>query len=153
MGCGFCDVPRVGPGKNATFYDLTGQVLAAVGLHPEVTETRRLNVHVARMGEPTWNPVVLDLGKWLHTHMNDTYNVHPVVSTMMPKRNEWLKTFVHTWMRMKNRLYHGEAGLQISINSTRDDQRESMFNGNACSLAEIGRVGTIGLWQTGKQKV
>ena len=24
MGCEFCDVPQVGSGRNATFYDLTG---------------------------------------------------------------------------------------------------------------------------------
>lgn len=140
MGCTFCDVPKVGPGKNATFYDLTGQILAAVKLHPEITETKRLNVHFARMGEPTWNPHVLDCGKWLHTHMNDTYHIHPVVSTMMPKRNEWLKTFIHNWMRLKNRLYHGEAGLQLSINSTDPKERDTMFRGNASSLDQIARI-------------
>lgn len=140
MGCRFCDVPKVGPGKNATFYDLTGQILAAVKLHPEITETKRLNVHFARMGEPTWNPHVLDCGKWLHTHMNDTFHVHPVVSTMMPRRNEWLKVFIHTWMRLKNRVYHGEAGLQLSINSTDPSERDEMFSRNACSLDEIARI-------------
>ena len=140
MGCEFCDVPKVGPGKNASFYDLTGQILAAVQLHPEITETKRLNVHFARMGEPTWNPHVLDCGKWLHTHLNDTYHIHPVVSTMMPKRNEWLRLFIHTWMRMKNRLYHGEAGLQLSINSTNPVERDNMFRHNACSLDGIARI-------------
>jgi hypothetical protein len=47
---------------------------------------------------------------------------------MMPKRNEWLKTFIHTWMRMKNRLLQGEAGLQLSINSTIDLKRDDLFN-------------------------
>lgn len=140
MGCEFCDVPRVGPGRNATFYDLTGQIIAAIRLHPEIETTKRLNVHFARMGEPTWNPHVLDCGKWLHTHMNDTFHVHPVVSTMMPKNNEWLKTFIHTWMRMKNRLYGGEAGLQLSINSTDPLERDRMFRKNACSLDGIARI-------------
>jgi 23S rRNA (adenine2503-C2)-methyltransferase len=140
MGCEFCDVPKVGPGRNATFYDLTGQILSVLKLHPDVTETKRLNVHFARMGEPTWNPAVLDCGKWLHTHMNDTYNVHPVVSTMMPKRNEWLKLFIHNWMRIKNRVYDGNAGLQLSINSTDPHEREKMFRGNACSLDQIARI-------------
>lgn len=140
MGCEFCDVPKVGPGRNATFHDLTGQILCALKLHPEIERSKRLNVHFARMGEPTWNPHVLDCAKWLHTHLNDTYSVHPVVSTMMPKRNEWLKVFIHTWMRIKNRLYHGNAGLQLSINSTDPAERNRMFRGNACSLDEIARV-------------
>jgi 23S rRNA (adenine2503-C2)-methyltransferase len=140
MGCEFCDVPKVGPGKNVSFYDLTGQILSAVKLHPEITGTKRLNVHFARMGEPTWNPNVLDCGKWLHTHMNDTFHVHPVVSTMMPRRNIWLKTFIHNWMRMKNRLYDGNAGLQLSINSTSQKERDRMFRNNASTFSEISRI-------------
>ena len=137
MNCTFCDVPKVGPGINGTFDDLVEQVLKGISLHPEITHTDRLNVHFARMGEPTFNPNVLDCTKWLKTHVDPEYRVHPVVSTMMPKRNIWLKTFIHTWMRMKNRLYGGEAGLQLSINSTNEEERTKMFSGNACSLIEI----------------
>lgn len=140
MGCAFCDVPKVGPGKNATVDDLIRQVLTGIKLHPEVQTTKRLNIHFARMGEPTWNPNVLDATKWFKTHIDPEYRIHPVVSTMMPKRNEWLKTFVHTWMRMKNRLLGGEAGLQISINSTDEVERDFMFNGNAHTLEGIARI-------------
>ena len=140
MGCTFCDVPKVGPGKNASFNDLIKQVLTGIKLHPEIESTKRLNVHFARMGEPTWNPNILDATKWLKTHIDPEYKIHPVVSTMMPKRNEWLKTFIHTWMRMKNRLLHGEAGLQLSINSTNENERNIMFNNNASSLEEISKI-------------
>jgi len=140
MGCPYCDVPRVGPGRNVTFDDLVRQVLTGIKLHPEVEFTKRLNIHFARMGEPTWNPNVLDAAKWFHTHLDPEYHVHPVVSTIMPRRNEWLKTFIHTWIRIKNRLYRGNAGLQISINSTNEKEREQAFNGNALSLEGIARV-------------
>jgi len=140
MGCTFCDVPRVGPGRNATLHDLQQEVLAGLHLHPEVAVTRRLNVHYARMGEPTWNPNVLDHARWLKSHVDPEYRTHPVVSTMMPKRNEWLKTFIHAWMRIKNRVFHGEAGLQLSINSTNEEERTKMFNGNAMSLLGISRI-------------
>jgi 23S rRNA (adenine2503-C2)-methyltransferase len=140
MGCEFCDVPKVGPGKNATYKDLIKQILTGIWLHPEVKTTKRLNIHFARMGEPTWNPNVLDATKWAKEHIDSEYHIHPVVSTMMPRRNEWLRTFIHTWMRIKNRLLAGEAGLQLSINSTNEDERKRMFNGNACSLAEIANV-------------
>ena len=140
MRCTFCDVPRVGPGRNATQQDLIRQVLTGIKLHPEVTTTKRLNIHFARMGEPTWNPNVLDATKWLKTHIDPEYHIHPVVSTMMPRRNEWLKTFIHTWMRIKNRLLQGEAGLQLSINSTDERERTEMFGGCACSLEEIARI-------------
>jgi len=140
MKCNFCDVPLVGPGKNATLKDLIKQVLTGIKLHPEVPTTKRLNIHFARMGEPTWNPNVLDATKWLKTHVDPEYKIHPVVSTMMPRRNEWLKTFIHTWMRIKNRLLGGEAGLQLSINTTDEIVRHKMFNGNAHSLEEIARI-------------
>ncbi len=140
MGCSFCDVPEVGPGKNATFYDLTGQILTVLRSHPEVTNSKRLNIHFARMGEPTWNPAVLDCAKWIKDHINPEYTSHPVVSTMMPSRNEWLKLFIHTWMRIKNRIYGGEAGLQLSINSTDEQERRDMFHGNALSLPNIAKT-------------
>lgn len=140
MGCEFCDVPKVGPGKNATFGDLTGQILTALTLPGAPNHTDRLNIHFARMGEPTWNPAVLDCGKWAAEHLADSYNPHPVVSTMMPRKNEWLKTFVHSWMRIKNRVYRGNAGLQLSINSTDEAERERMFSGNACTIAEISEI-------------
>lgn len=140
MGCKFCDVPKVGPGKNATMNDLVKQVLTGIKLHPEVQTTKRLNIHFARMGEPTWNPNVLDATKWFKTHIDPEYKIHPVVSTMMPKRNEWLKTFIHTWMRMKNRLLQGEAGLQISVNSTSETERATMFSGNCHTLEGIARI-------------
>lgn len=140
MGCRFCDVPKVGPGKNATEQDLIRQVLTGITLHPEVEWTKRLNIHFARMGEPTWNPSVLDATKWLKTHIDPEYRIHPVVSTMMPRRNVWLRTFIHTWMRIKNRLLKGEAGLQLSINSTDESERDEMFCGSACTLEDIGRI-------------
>lgn len=145
MGCTFCDVPKVGPGKNATYHDLIRQALVGIYLHPEIRNTKHLNIHFARMGEPSWNPNVLDAAKWMKEHLDPEFHVHPVVSTMMPRKNEWLQTFVHAWMRIKNRTYGGNAGLQISVNSTNEEERGVMFNGNACTFLEMSRIlsGTI----------
>jgi 23S rRNA (adenine2503-C2)-methyltransferase len=140
MNCTFCDVPKVGPGKNATLYDMQSMILEGLFTHPEVTSSKRLNIHYARMGEPTWNPEVLDHAKWLKDHIDPEYNVHPVVSTMMPRKNIWLKTFIHNWMRLKNRVYRGNAGLQLSINSTNEVERAEMFSGNALYLNEIAKI-------------
>lgn len=140
IGCNFCDVPKVGPGKNATFKDLIKQVLTGIKLHPEIQFTKRLNIHFARMGEPTFNPNVLDATKWFKEHLDHEFKIHPVVSTMMPKNNEWLKTFIHTWMRIKNRLLQGEAGLQLSINSTCENERNLMFNNKVLKLEQIAKI-------------
>ena len=45
MACTFCDAPKVGPGINATYYDLINQIKEAINLHPEVIGTERLNIH------------------------------------------------------------------------------------------------------------
>jgi len=140
MGCKFCDVPKVGPGKNATAQDLVDEVNIALSLHPEITWTERLNIHFARMGEPTWNKDVLKAAIIFNNNLNPAFHVHPVVSTMMPHKNRDLEDFIKAWMFIKNELYAGNAGLQLSINSTDEMERSIMFNGNACTLTEIQSV-------------
>ena len=146
MGCKFCDVPKVGKGLNATLNDLSEQVAQALLLHPEVEATKRLNVHYARMGEPTWNDNVLEHAKLLLKQVRPYIgrsHVHPVVSTMLPKNNKNLIPFLQEWCEIKNYTYRGSAGLQFSINSTDNDQRSEMFSGNALSLEEISEIGKL----------
>lgn len=148
MDCLFCDVPKVGKGLNATYNDMLDQIKLAIAQHPEITNTRRLNIHFARMGEPTFNDNVLDVASCLHRNIFDFWSgcgtVHPVVSTMLPKNNTNLRKFLHIWtLDIKNNLYDGEAGLQFSINSTDDNQRQEMFSGNSLTLKEIS---DIALW-------
>jgi 23S rRNA (adenine2503-C2)-methyltransferase len=140
MNCNFCDVPMVGPGHNATLNDLLKQVLCGMSLHPEVKTSQRLNIHFARMGEPTWNPHVITAAISLKYMLCKHYHVHPVVSTMMPKKNKNLFSFLYSWMNVKNNTYNGEAGLQLSINSTDPFQRREMFGDHAHSLYEISSM-------------
>jgi 23S rRNA (adenine2503-C2)-methyltransferase len=142
MGCKFCDVPKVGKGLNATYHDMLNQILLGLELHTEIIGTKRLNIHFARMGEPTFNGNVLDVASCLKRNIYDfwanTKTVHPVVSTMMPKNNNKLSRFLDIWCNdIKNKLYKGEAGLQLSINSTNDEQRDDMFCRNSLSLEQI----------------
>jgi len=140
MGCTFCDVPKVGPGRNATRADLVDQVMTGLSLHPEVERTDRLNIHFARMGEPTWNRAILDATFDIHRRIGNTHRIHPVVSTMMPRHNKHLERFIAGWMMLKNDMLDGEAGLQLSINSTSEAERENMFGDSACMLDTIGRI-------------
>ncbi len=126
MGCKFCDVPLVGPGINVSRDDIIRQVLCAMSLELEVEYSNRINIHFARMGEPTWNKDVLKAT----TKLNDMFltgapdsKFHPVVSTMMPKDNRNLTDFLHSWLLIKNNILEGEAGLQLSINTTDEDIR------------------------------
>jgi 23S rRNA (adenine2503-C2)-methyltransferase len=143
MGCRFCDVPKVGPGINATKDDLINQVLTGLSLHPEVQSTKRLNIHYARMGEPSWNWAVVESAKEIRKAIFPVLGrslVHPVVSTMMPRANKNLSEFINAWMDVKNDTYRGDAGLQISVNSTNEDERRDMFRGSALTLKEIAAI-------------
>lgn len=146
MNCKFCDVPKVGKGRNATYNDLIGQITTALSMHPEITLTKRLNVHFARMGEPSWNNEVLQCARDIRMAVRPYVGrslVHPVVSTMLPKANKNLIPFLQEWVEIKNYYYRGCAGLQFSINSTDDAQREYLFSGNSLSLSEISEIGKL----------
>lgn len=147
MNCKFCDVPKVGKGINATYDDLVYQISTCLSLHRDVKHTKRLNVHFARMGEPTWNECVLMVTDEMHSELNWRLGdslIHPVVSTMMPKHNEKLLRFLTEWMYLKNEVYKGDAGLQLSINSTSDVERDIMFSKNTLNLDEI--AGMVDCW-------
>jgi len=142
MGCKFCDVPKVGPGRNATKQDMIDEVLSALEAHPEIKDTKRLNIHFARMGEPTWNPKVIEaaveMRRMARMHFGHNVLIHPVVSTMLPANNAKLDDFLHDWaQRVKNEAYDGDAGLQFSINSTDDEQRRYLFSGSSLTLGQI----------------
>jgi 23S rRNA (adenine2503-C2)-methyltransferase len=51
-----------------------------------------------------------------------------------------LTKFLNEWIEIKNYDYRGDAGLQLSINSTSDEARREMFSGNSLVLADISAV-------------
>lgn len=143
MKCKFCDCPKYGFHGNTSLDDLCHEIITLIS-GESTTETDRFNVHFARMGEPSFNPNVLDFAQYyLRRIVNDNIiakTIHPVVSTMLPKNNPQLENFILKWCYIKNEVYHGEAGLQFSINSTDDEQRNDQFNGMSLSLAEISEL-------------
>ena len=57
------------------------------------------------------------------------------------KRNKKLVEFLHKWCYIKNEFYKGDAGLQFSINTTNDEERNYLFSGSSLSLGEISEIG------------
>jgi 23S rRNA (adenine2503-C2)-methyltransferase len=117
---------------------MVAQVHAAMALHPEI-EHGRINLHFARMGEPTWNQDVLKTTNGLRRSLCPSFKFHSVVSTMMPARNNGLAAFLNKWMWMKADA-GGDAGLQISVNSTDEVERVKMFGNNAHMLQTISEM-------------
>lgn len=97
-----------------------------------------------REWEPTFNENVLEFTSKMLRPLASSYikakTIHPVVSTMLPKSNKRLEEFILKWCDIKNEEYNGEAGLQFSINSTDDEQRNDQFNGMSLSLDEISAL-------------
>lgn len=147
MDCRFCDVPIVGYHGNNTAEEMNDQVVYAlqyVKARKLFTNnhTERLNIHYARMGEPAFNmDNVLVSAMTLPSVIPITYGTfHPVVSTMLPKSLKNQVDDLREWCNYKNNVQLGEAGLQLSINSTSDEQRDFQFRGLSLSLSEIAAI-------------
>lgn len=147
MDCTFCDVPNIKFTGNVSFDDLKKQLYAAIATYPNVKYTDRLNLHYARMGDPIFNESVFDFSEWLvknkRTFQQETgvrvEVLHPVFTTMMPDMKYTIPR-VERWVHTKNELFRGQAGLQLSINSTCEDQRTEMFRGKQMTLEQISET-------------
>lgn len=146
MRCNFCDCPNLGFNGNASIAEIITEVMSGVSLSG-IKHGKRLNVHYARMGEPTFNPNVITASKYIAQVFKDTNSdikfdeYHPVVSTMMPKNNKGLYEFLNSWVNTGFE-FGGEDGfgLQFSINTLNENDRNSMFNNMSLSLEDIGNI-------------
>jgi len=146
MKCRFCDCPKVKFGGNASREELAEEVRHAI-LASGCKYTKRFNLHLARMGEPALNaPNVLqfirdDLRELVSGLMKADV-IHPVFTTMLPKSigSTRLTDMLQQFCYIKNYYYGGEAGLQLSINSTDEKQRRDLFNGKSLALSTIAEI-------------
>lgn len=146
MDCAFCDCPKVGFHGNATREELSYEVKEAI-LASGCDYTDRFNLHLARMGDPALNAknvfdfLRYDLRILVNSNMKADV-IHPVFTTMMPKKLGivGIGAVLDEFCRIKNEDYGGEAGLQLSINSTDEKQRNRFFRGRSMSLVDISYV-------------
>jgi len=99
------------------------------------------------MGEPIFNTRVFDFSIWLAEKKGELQHetgvrvetIHPVLTTMCP---EYAHTAhrIRDWVMIKNDSFNGQAGLQLSINTTNEDQRKYMFGGEGMSLRQIAAI-------------
>jgi 23S rRNA (adenine2503-C2)-methyltransferase len=151
MSCDFCDCPKFGFKGNASYPELMTEIMSGVAMSG-VKSGKRLNVHFARMGEPTFNEAVIEAACTTCRHFSkeiEWWNfsdvhfdtVHPVVSTMMPKSNPHLEEFLRSWINLGSDFGGDEGfGLQFSINTLDEEKRQEMFRGQSLTLKEIGEM-------------
>jgi 23S rRNA (adenine2503-C2)-methyltransferase len=144
MDCNFCDCPKYGFKGNVSKIELISEITTGIALSG-IKKGKRLNVHFARMGEPTFNFDVIQAANEI-AHINQQTEkifeeYHPVVSTMMPKNNKRLEEFLRSWVL--SGYSNGGAdgyGLQFSINTLNETDRNEMFRNKSLSLEEIGKI-------------
>lgn len=146
MKCMFCDCPKVKFGGNISREELAEEVINAIDFS-KCKYTERFNLHLARMGEPSLNAenVLNFLKDDLRELVNNLMKaevIHPVFTTMCPKvlGKEKLLEILINFCNIKNNDYDGEAGLQLSINSTDEEQRNQLFRNRSLSLQEISEI-------------
>jgi len=139
--CKFCDCPKYGFKGNVSYFELLSEIVNGVALS-KIKHGQRLNVHFARMGEPTWNPVVPAVAKDCGIIFSKFFEeYHPVVSTMLPKDNKRLKEFLLNWCTLNYiDSWKGGVGLQFSINTLDETDRNDMFDNKSLSLQEISEL-------------
>ena len=147
MNCMFCDCPKVGFHGNLSRDEMAEEIVRAIKASG-AKHTKRFNLHLARMGEPMFNyenvealltvlPYLIE-GTGLRADV-----IHPVLTTMLPKsiaREKLYDMLLDYCSYIKNFDYKGEAGLQFSINSTDDAQRDTLFRGKSHSLVDIALI-------------
>jgi len=139
--CRFCLVPSLPFKGNLTREDMWEQLEFVFSQHPEVTECKKVKVGFARMGEPQYNwKNILQVMRDMKTY-REGFKFLPCYNTILPKvtidgKNpvEVLKEEV---MNVKEYL-DGFLHIQISTNSTNEDQRKELFGGaNVVTIEEM----------------
>lgn len=146
MNCMFCDCPKVGFHGNVSRQELIEEVSNAIKFS-HCDYTQRFNLHLARMGEPSLNArnvldfLKYDLCRVVYSQMVADV-IHPVFTTMCPNGLgvKKMQDILTEFCCIKNWDYNGEAGLQLSINSTDEEQRNALFRGKSLSLREISEI-------------
>lgn len=145
MSCRFCDCPKVGFHGSASYEDLRFQVEHAIRASGCIS-TNRFNLHLARMGEPMVNAenVCNFVENCLRQEvwgLMDATVVHPVFTTMFPYiERVRAQRIIDRFCYIKNHAYNGEAGIQFSINSTDEKQRDWLFDSRSMSIASISKI-------------
>jgi 23S rRNA (adenine2503-C2)-methyltransferase len=134
--CHFCDVSGLPFKGNLSQEEIENQVRFLLEASPYVTESEKVKIGFARMGEPAHNlenvlGAMRNLPK-ISREMNRDYNWLPCFNTIAPyKTAEGKKGFdvLDEVIDLKEKEYDGRLHLQISCNSTDEKQRRKLFGG------------------------
>lgn len=140
--CKFCDVANLPFKGNLSQEEIEMQIRIILEYSPYVTESKKVKIGFARMGEPAHN---------LNNVLNAMKNL-PKISNSLERNFHWLPCFnsilpngkikgeevIERVMDLKNNFFGGNLHFQISCNSTDEKTRKSLFGGaNVMDLPNI----------------
>lgn len=139
VGCAMCDAGERRFRGNVPAEDMLEQVRRILGAHPE-TDPRSVamfKLHFARMGEPTFNPGVLEAIETL-AKGGALPGLVPSISTVGPDCPPSVD-FLEELMRLKNRFFKGgRFQLQFSVHTTDPVQRRALIPIRTWGLDRVG---------------
>ncbi len=135
VGCKMCDAGFFYRGK-LKYEELMEQIVYPIkrrfGDYPR---THKFKVQFARMGEPSFNPAVIDV----INDLGDIYeNFYPSLSTIAPIGT---KEFFEKLLKVKKEKYPERFQLQFSIHTTDERQRDALIPVKKWSFEEIAEYG------------
>lgn len=141
--CKFCLVPTLPFKGNLTKDDMWEQLEFVFNQHPEVTECNKIKVGFARMGEPQYNwKNILQVMREMKYYRKG-FRFLPCYNTILPKvtvngKNP-IDVIKDEVMSVKEYL-DGFLHIQISTNSTNEEQRKELFGGaDVVTIEEMKR--------------
>jgi 23S rRNA (adenine2503-C2)-methyltransferase len=139
VGCAMCDAGGYYHGK-VSKEDLVAQVDHMVERHypNRVIPCQQFKIQFARMGEPAFNPAVLDVLEELPQRYKAP-GFMPSISTIAPHRTE---AFFARLLEIKNGLYpDGNFQFQYSIHTTDEARRDEIIPVKKWSFAQMAAYG------------
>lgn len=138
VDCKFCDAGGNYKGK-ISYGDLLFQIDYLIReYYPDLkVPCEKFKIQFARMGEPSFNPYVLQVLE----DLPDLYSIPgfiPSVSTIAPRGTD---TFFNRLLAVKKKKYPFSFQLQFSIHSTHNEQRDYLIPVRKWDFQEIANYG------------
>ena len=150
VGCAMCDAGGYYHGKVAK-EDLFAQIDHMVLRHfpDRIIPCQQFKIQFARMGEPAFNPAVLDVLEELPQRYQAP-GFMPSVSTIAPQSTD---AFFERLLEIKNRHYPGgNFQFQYSIHTTDQEQRDEMIPVKKWDFGQMAAYGER-FYQPGDRKI
>jgi 23S rRNA (adenine2503-C2)-methyltransferase len=136
--CPICDAGGFYQGK-LTADDILAQIdfLVTKRYPDRHVPAQKFKIQFARMGEPSYNPAVLDVLEELPTRYHAP-GLMPCISTIAPAGTE---SFFERLIEIKESLYPGRFQLQFSIHSTGGETRDWLIPAKKWGFERIAEYG------------